>query len=133
MNYPESFLLSADLVLLHGNGRTPEQKSQRAAELKKWERPILMTEDDNGRTSTVEHLTPELASCDLFFERAAGWGYMPWVQAQRFPFRYLPGDSAEVRDNMPESERDMAYFHAVLDHIAQLTMKKSPHEKKGSK
>ena len=133
MNYPESFLHSADLVLLHGNGRTPQQKSQRAAELKKWERPILMTEDDNGRTSTVEHLTPELASCDLFFERAAGWGYMPWVQAQRFPFRYLPGDRAEVRDNMPESERDMAYFHAVLDHIAQLTMKKSPHEKKGSK
>ena len=58
---------------------------------------------------------------------------MPWVQAQRFPFRYLPPAAAEVRDNMPESERDMAYFHAVLDHIAQLTMKKSPHDKKGSK
>ena len=133
MNYPESFLATADLVLLHGNGRTPAEKSQRAADLKKWDRPILMTEDDNGRTSTVAHLAPELASCDVFFEKAAGWGYMPWVQAQRFPFRYLPAGPAEVRDNMPESERDMAYFHAVLDHIAQLTMKKSPHDKKGSK
>jgi len=126
MNYPVSFLDSVDLVLLHGNGRTPQQKLARAAAVKSWERPILMSEDDNGRESTTAHLAAELASCDAFFDHGAGWGYMPWVQAQRFPFRYLPGGSTEVRDNMPESERDMAYFHAVLDHIAKLTMKKSP-------
>jgi hypothetical protein len=133
MNYPESFLASVDLVLLHGNGRTPLQKSQRATNFKNWERPILMTEDDNGRTSTTAHLAAELASCDIFFERGAGWGYMPWVQAQRYPFRYMPAPSAEVRDEMPEMERDMVYFHAVLDHIAELTLRKPPHPRKGSK
>ena len=132
MRYPESFLNSVDLVLIHGNGRTPAQKSQRAADLKNWERPILMSEDDNGRPSTSDHLTAELASCDIFFDKAAGWGYMPWVQAQRFPFRYLPGPATEVRDAMPEADRDMAYFHAVLDHVAKLTMKKAP-DAKGSK
>src|SRR5207253_1396426 len=105
MNYPESFLGSVDLVLLHGNGRSPQQKLQRTVELKNWERPILMTEDDNGCPSTVAHLSAELASCDAFFEHAAGWGYMPWVQAQRFPFRYLPAGPAEVRDDLPEADR----------------------------
>jgi len=133
MNYAESFLESVDVVLLHGNGRTPAQKLQRTADLKNWERPILMTEDDNGRTSTAAHLAAELASCDAFFEHAAGWGYMPWVQAQRFPFRYLPSGPAEVRDDLPEKDRDMVYFHAVLDHMAKLTMKRSPHSGKGSK
>jgi hypothetical protein len=126
MNYPESFLEWVDLVLLHGNGGTPQQKLQRTAELKNWPRPILATEDDNGRPATAAHLTAELASCDAFFEHGAGWGYMPWVQAQRFPFRYLPGAESEVRDDLPEPDREMAYFHAVLDHIAKLTMKKSP-------
>jgi hypothetical protein len=129
MNYPESFLEWVDLVILHGNGRTPQQKLQRAAEVKSWARPILMTEDDNGRPATAVHLTAELASCDAFFEHGAGWGYMPWVQAQRFPFRYLPAAEAEVRDDLPEPDRDMAYFHAVLDQIAKLTMKRSPDTK----
>jgi len=133
MNYAESFLESVDVVLLHGNGRTPAQKLQRTADLKNWERPILMTEDDNGRTSTAAHLSAELASCDAFFEHAAGWGYMPWVQAQRFPFRYMPSGPSEVRDDLPEKDRDMAYFHAVLDHMAKLTMKRPPHSGKGSK
>ena len=133
MNYPESFLASVDLVLLHGNSRTPQQKQARAAELRNWERPILMSEDDNGRPSTSAHLANELASCDIFFERGAGWGYMPWVQAQRFPFRYMPAGSTEVRDDMPELDRDMAYFHAVLEHVASLTMKKAPHAGKAAK
>ena len=129
MNYPVSFSSVVDFVLIHGNNRTPQQKSERVAEFKNADRPVLMNEDDNGRASTTANLAKELASCDIFFERAAGWGYMPWVQAQRFPFRYLPSESAEIRDEMPESERDMAYFHAVLDHIASLTLNKSPHPK----
>ena len=82
-----------------------------------------MTEDDNGRSTTTEHLAEEFASCDIFFHKAAGWGYLPWVQAHRFPFRYLPDATAQVHDDMPEKERDMAYFHAVLDHIAALTLR----------
>lgn len=128
MNYPASFANFVDVILLHGNGRTPEQKSRRAADFRAAERPVLMNEDDNGRPSLPANLAKEKASCDIFFHSGAGWGYMPWVQAQRFPFRYLPGDSAEVREDMPEAERDMAYFHAVLDHIASLTMKKRPHK-----
>lgn len=126
MNYPASFLSVVDVVLLHGNGRTPQQKSQRAAYFHNPGRPVLMNEDDNGRLSTSANLAKELASCDIFFSQGAGWGYMPWVQAQRFPFRYLPGQAAQVRDDMPEADRDMAYFHAVLDHVASLTMKKRP-------
>jgi hypothetical protein len=126
MRYPASVMGQSDIVLLHGNNRSPEEKRRRAAELKDVDRPVLMNEDDNGRQSTVANLKLELESCDAFFHGAAGWGYMPWVQAQRFPFRYLPGPEAAVSDDMPEKERDMAYFHAVLDRIAELVMRKRP-------
>jgi hypothetical protein len=86
-----------------------------------------MSEDDNGRESTPENLARELWSCDILFERGAGWGYMPWVQAQRFPFRYLPEGAADYHANLPEPDRDMAYFHAVLDHIASLVLRRPPH------
>jgi hypothetical protein len=128
MRYPASLQGQVDVLLVHGDGRDPQDKARRVAELKDVGRPVLMTEDDNGRATTREHLAGELASCDIFFSRAAGWGYLPWIQAQRFPFRYLPGLAAEVRDDMPEGERDMAYFHAVLDHIASLTMRRPPKE-----
>jgi len=124
MRYPASLAGQVDVVLLHGNARTPHEKSRRATELKDVQRPILMTGDDNGRATTLDHLADDLASCDAFFYKAAGWGYLPWVQAQRFPFHFMPGPEAEVRDNMPEKERDGAYFHAVLDHIAALTVKR---------
>ncbi len=127
MNYPESLANVVDFVLIHGNGRTPEQKRARMAELRNLPRPILMNEDDNGRATTRANLAKEIASCTALFEGGAGWGYMPWVQAQRFPFRFLPSPSAELRDDMPEPERDLAYFHAVLDHIARLVMAKPPH------
>lgn len=126
MRYPASVTGQVDVVLIHGNNRTPEQKMKRALELKDVQRPVLMNEDDNGRQTTTENLAKELASCDIFFRHGAGWGYMPWVQAQRFPFRYMPGPRAEVRDEMPEDERDAAYFHAVLDHIAALTLRRPP-------
>jgi hypothetical protein len=127
MNYPESLAEVVDYVLIHGNGRTAEQKSDRLAALRKLPRPVLMNEDDNGRATTLANLAKELASCDILFQRGAGWGYMPWVQAQRFPFRYLPADSAEFTDATPEAQRDMAYFHAVLDHIARLVLARFPH------
>jgi hypothetical protein len=34
-----------------------------------------------------------------------------------------PGASAVVRDEMPESERDAAYFKAVLEHIRRLVQR----------
>ena len=126
MRYPHSLEGQVDVLLMHGNNRDAREKARRAAELRDIERPVLMTEDDNGRATTAEHLAADLASCDIFFHRASGWGYLPWVQAQRFPFRYLPDAEAEVRDDMPEKDRDMAYFHAVLDHIAALTLR-HPH------
>jgi hypothetical protein len=129
MQYPEPMMSASNVVLIHGNNRTVEQKVKRAAELADVRKPVLMNEDDNGRASTLENLAKELASCDIFFKQAAGWGYMPWVQAQRFPFRYLPSRANIVRDADPERERDMAYFHAVLDHIAALTLKNPPHPK----
>lgn len=128
MRYPQSLGGQVDVLLIHGDGRNPQEKARRVAELRNTDRPVLMTEDDNGRSTTLEHLAGDIASCDIFFHHAAGWGYLPWIQAQRFPFRYLPGPSAEVRDDMPENERDMAYFHAVLDHIASLTMRRAPKE-----
>ncbi len=130
MLYPDSLMKNVDLVLVHGNGLKPEQKGRRLADFRNFDRPILMTEDDNGRASTEAHLALDLASCDLLFERAQGWGYMPWVQAQRFPFRWLPGAENQVRDDMPAAERDMAYFHAVLDRIAELVLNKPPCGKK---
>jgi hypothetical protein len=116
MGFPEPMMSASDVVLIHGNNRTPEQKQRRADELRSVRKPVLMNEDDNGRETTEENLKKELASCDIFFKDAGGWGYMPWVQAQRFPFRYFGGD-----------DRDMRYLHRVLDHIAALTLRKPPH------
>jgi hypothetical protein len=128
MRYPASLAGQVDVVLIHGNGRDTTEKARRAMDLHTIDRPVLMTADDNGRSTTLEHLEAEFESCDIFFHRAAGWGYTPYVQAQRFPFRYAPAADATVRDDMPESERDMAYFHAVLDHIASLTMRRPPED-----
>jgi len=111
----------ADLVIIHGNNRTPEEKRARVAELAAdpaMPGPIHMNEDDNGRDSTPENLARELASCDAVFASGGSWGYMPWRQVQMFPFRYyLPARSRRVTSEMPAAERDPAYFHAVLDHI----------------
>jgi hypothetical protein len=111
----------ADLVIIHGNNRTPEEKRARVAELAAdpaMPGPIHMNEDDNGRDTTPESLARELASCDAVFASGGSWGYMPWRQVQMFPFRYyLPARSTRVTLEMPAAERDPAYFHAVLDHI----------------
>jgi hypothetical protein len=126
MNYPASMAQVCDLVILHGNGRTPAEKAERLQAFRGLAVPVWMNEDDNGRETTQANLAKELASCDMLFQGAAGWGYMPWVQAQRFPFRFQPGPSAEFTDHTPVPERDAAYFHAVLDHIARLVLTRHP-------
>jgi hypothetical protein len=104
----------ADLIIIHGNEATPEQKRARVAELINDPRmpgPIYMNEDDNGRETTPANLQRELASLDAVLDPGgAGWGFMPWVQLQIWPFRiYMPnGDPAD---------RDSAYFQSVLTHI----------------
>jgi hypothetical protein len=115
---------NADLIAIHGNNRTPEEKRKAMAELladASLPGPIYMNEDNNGRETTTANLASELASCDVMFEMGQGWGYMPWVQLQVYPFRhYRPGKSASVADNMDPAERDPAYFKAVLNHIRSL-------------
>ena len=114
----------ADLVIIHGNNRTAEEKRKRTAELYQdpaMPGPIYMNEDDNGRETTAANLSKELASCDAVWESGGSWGYMPWVQLQVFPFRhFLPAKTSRVEDSMPAEQRDPAYFKAVLEHISSL-------------
>ena len=49
MRYPQSLQGQVDVLLIHGDGRDPREKTRRVAELKDAQRPVLMTEDDNGR------------------------------------------------------------------------------------
>lgn len=128
MRFPESLAGQVDVVLLHGNNRSPEMKARRAEEMKNLPRPVVMNQDDNGHASTKANLAQDLGSCDIFFHQAEGWGYVPPILAQRFPFQYMPDSGAEVRDEMPQKERDLAYFHAVLDHIASLTLRRPPQD-----
>lgn len=126
MRYPESLARFCDVVILHGNGRTPAEKLEKVRQHLSYGRPVWMNEDDNGRETTRDHFELEVASAKILFEHGAGWGYMPWVQAQRFPFEFMPGPSAEFTDEMPVAERDRAYFKAVLEQIAKLVLKKPP-------
>lgn len=102
---------AADLTMIHGNGKTPDLKRRRVGELfaeAAAPGPIYMNEDNNGRDATFQNLQRELASLDAVWDAGGSWGYMPWRQAQMFPFRwYLPsGDEPEP-----------AYFRAVLSAI----------------
>ncbi len=114
----------ADLTMIHGNSRTPEEKRRRVEELYRDPRmpgPIYMNEDDSGRETTPEVLAKELASCDAVFSSGGSWGYMPWRQVQMFPFRhYQPAESSLLRPGMPLSESDPVYFKAVLEHVRKL-------------
>jgi len=116
----------ADLTIVHGNNRTPEEKRTAIAALvadPAAPGPIYMNEDNSGRDTTTETLKKELASCDAVFQSGGSWGYMPWRMAQMFPFRfYQPAKTARVADDMPVDQRDPAYFHAVLDHIRNLVV-----------
>jgi hypothetical protein len=106
-----------DLFTIHGNERPPERKREWVAELvadPKVPGPIYMDEDDNGREQTTpEVLARELASCDGVFQSGGSWGYMPWRQAQVFPFRIFDPVS---------NDRDSRYFRDVLEHIRKLVI-----------
>ena len=136
MSYPDSLARVCDLVLLHGDGRTPGEKLSRLRQFRSTGRALWMIRDDNGRETTPANLSREKASADALFKLGAGWGYMPWKQAHRFPFAYVPQQTSELSSEMPESRRDEAYFRAVLEHIAKLVLRKPPQsvpKKKGKK
>ncbi len=111
----------ADLTIIHGNHRTPQEKRARVEELYRDPRvpgPIYMNEDDSGRETTPEVLARELAGCDAVFRAGGSWGYMPWRQVQMFPFRhYMPAEHSRLRPGMTLEESDPVYFKAVLEHI----------------
>ncbi len=126
MSYPASLARLCDVVLVHGNTQAPAEKLVRIQQFQSYERPVWMIEDDNGHDATLAGLSRETASANLLFRETAGWGYTPWVQAQRFPFEYRPGDSSEFTDQTPAWEREGAYFRAVLEHIAELVLRNPP-------
>jgi hypothetical protein len=113
-----------DYATVHGNNVTPEEKARRVKELiadPTIRGPIYMNEDNNGRETTLETLALELASCDAVFNNGGSWGYMPWRQLQIFPFRHVePALEGKVRNEMAVTERDPAYFKAVLEHVRGL-------------
>ncbi len=126
MSYPDSLAQACDLVLIHGNGRTPGEKIRRLREFQAMSRTVWMTEDDNGHETTLANLSREKASADAVFHEGGGWGYFPRQQTRRFPFQYLPGETSRFDDEMAEPARDGAYFRAVLEHIAKLVLRKPP-------
>ena len=126
MRYPDSLAQVCDVVLLHGNGRTPAEKLGRLRHFQATRRALWMVQDDNGQETTLANLAREKASADALFEGGAGWGFTPWKQAHRFPFIYLPDPNSEFGDDTMETKRDAAYFRAVLEHVATLVLKKPP-------
>jgi hypothetical protein len=107
----DSTIVHADLTIVHGNGRTPQDKGETMKVLydnPQAPGPMVMNEDDNGRATSRENLAKELAACDSVWAAGGSWGYMPWRQTQMYPFRYYDpkGDS-----------QDESYFRAVLEHI----------------
>ena len=126
MTYPASLAQTCDVVLIHGDGNSPQEKISRIQALIQAPRPVWMVEDTNGKEITEQNLAREQSSLKTVFQSTAGWGYMPWRQAEQFPFEYLPGPGSEFNDQTPEGQREGAYFRAVLESIARLVLKKPP-------
>ena len=129
MTYPASLAQLCDVVLVLGNGIPPATKRVRLHELRSNLRPVWMIEDDNGSEPNQATLSRESASADALFVDGAGWGYRPSVQAH-FPFAYAPAAAADLSAVAARPDREEAYFKAVLEHIAELVLKKPLHKRK---
>lgn len=128
MAYPASLAQLCDVILVQGNGVSPDQKRARLKELRSNLRPVWMIEDDNGAEPDLATLSRETASANALFANGAGWGFRPLARAHLFPFDYRPGSTSELTGEASPTERDRAYFKAVLEHIATLVLKKPPHK-----
>ena len=126
MSYPASLAQLCDVVLMLGNDIAPDKKRIRLRELQSNVRPVWMIEDDNGSDSGPESLLREIGSADALFADGAGWGYRPSVE-KHFPFAYAPAPASDFTAATSRAEREKAYFKAVLEHIAELVLKKPPH------
>jgi len=133
MSYPSSLAQVSDVVLLHGNEQSAGEKLARLREYQDYGRPVLIVDDDNGRSSRSADLARERASADAVFRSGAGWSYTPWGSAQRFPFTYQPAETSAFEDGEPLAQRETAYFRAILEHIARLTLRKPPTTQPGKK
>jgi hypothetical protein len=127
MAVPNPIRDHADLTMIHGNTRAPEEKRKRVAELfadSNVPGPIFMDEDDNGKDTTVANFAKEIASLEALWRNGGSWGCMPWRQVQMFPFRfYLPKGGPKLDDDLPLEQRDQAYFRAVLEHTRTLVFR----------
>jgi len=130
MSYPASLAQLCDVVLVQGNGLSPSRKRVRLQELQSNQRPVWMVSDDNGHELDSAALSRETASADVLFVNGAGWGFRPPAWVHQFPFGYRPGPTSKLNGASSASDRDGAYFKAVLEHIATLVLKKPPHLQK---
>lgn len=128
MTYPASLAQLCDVVLVRGNGMPPDRKRARLHELQSNLRPIWMIDDGNGTKFDPARLAREGASADALFVEGAGWGYRPSVQGM-FPFAYAPAAAADL-SVVSGAELGPTYFKAVLEHIAELVLKKPPQKRK---
>src|SRR4029077_16308236 len=117
----------ADLAMVHGNTRPPEEKRKHVAELfadSKVPGRIFVDEEENGKDTTAANFDKEIASLDAVWQSGGSWGYMPWRQVQMFPFRfYLPKGGPKLNNDLSLEQRDQAYFLAVLEQIRTLVFK----------
>lgn len=109
LSYPSSLARLCDVVMVRGGGYSAARKGREAKRLAEYERPVWMVGDVAGGT-------PELAaSVRALFDNGSGWTFTPTRLAERFPFRYLPG----------EADGGKA-LQAALAEIAEVTLKKPP-------
>jgi len=128
MTYPASLAQLCDVVLVLGNGMPVDRKRARLHDLQSNLRPIWMIDDDNSEPLGLARLSRETASADALFVDGAGWGYRPSVQ-QMFPFAYEPAAESDLSAASGEQIAP-TYFKAVLEHIAELVLKKPPQRRK---
>ena len=124
--YPIPLSQLCDVVLLHGDGRSINQKMASAQRFKQYKRPVLMVSDYNGLHSKVEELDQERAMAESYLLNASGWSYSPTMTANQFPFVYQPAASAQFTEDESTEKRHGAYFRAVLEQIAKIVLNRPP-------